>query len=106
MDELYTYVITKLADGALPIDSHTYWNVGDGVAYTVPVGADWYMFEIFYPATQGGASMLAQDFSPFDNGFIPMNFASADYYGKYICDLMNNVPVEDVLTSAQLGNAV
>lgn len=107
MDELYTYVVTKLVVGAPPLDSREYWNVGTDIVYAVPAGADWYMFEIFYPAVQGGGVMLAQDFSPFDNGIIPMSFTTADYYGKYICDRMNGVPEEgEALTSAQLGNVV
>lgn len=104
MTELYTYRIVKLNAGELPIDYHNYWNVGPDFVYTVPADADWYKFEIFFPESQGGGLWLFMDTSPADDGFIAMNSYWADYYGKFITDLMNGVPASSDMQSSG-GNA-
>lgn len=100
MSTLWTFTTQQVAVGATPV-GHDYWDVAGGTVQTVPADADWYSFTIFDP--EGNFAML-QDYSPGDNGFVPMNSYWANYYGSFIADLMNGVPASSDMQSS-VGSA-
>lgn len=98
MSTLWTFTTQQVAVGATPV-GHDYWNVSGGTVQTVPAGSDWYSFTIFDP--DGNFAML-QDFSPADEGFVPMTAFQANYYGQWIADACNGIVRENALPTSDL----